>query len=84
MRGSTFNKSLADFLVGMGPFSYFGVGGGWDGDGPGACSTWLRHYPEYDKPLGPPLADGTQDSLTGIWTRSFARGTHVWVYASGD
>jgi hypothetical protein len=77
---ATFNSSLAAFLVGMGTYSYFGVGGGWDGDGPSACSTWLRRYPEYDKPLGEPLADGVQSN--GVWTRSFASGTHVWVNES--
>lgn len=50
----TFNTSLANFLIGMYKFAYFGVGGGWWGAGPTACSTWLRDYPEYSKPLGEP------------------------------
>ena len=66
----------------MGRYSYFGVGGGWDGDGPDACASWLRHYAEYDKPLGAPLADGQQDPSTGVWTRRFASGTHKWVNES--
>ena len=48
-------KHLAAFLLFMGERSYFGAGGGWDGDGPTACSTWLREWPEYSRPLGAPL-----------------------------
>lgn len=54
---ANFNKSLAQFLIGASQNSYFGVGDGWSGDGPDACATWLRRYPEYAKPLGEPVSD---------------------------
>ena len=54
-----FNTSLANFLIGASKYSYFGVGGGWGGDGPGACASWLRRYPEYSKPLGEPTGEAT-------------------------
>ena len=52
-----FNSSLANFLVGVHEHAYFGVGGGWSGDGPDACASWLYRYPEYAKSLGAPTGD---------------------------
>ena len=40
----------------------------------GYAKGWL---PEFDKPLGAPLADGSYDAATATWTRRFASGTVV-------
>ena len=74
---------LAAFLVGMGKWSYFGAGSGWDGDGADACATWLKVWPEYSKPLGEPVGPATVVQGNGktksIWTRKFKSGTHVFL-----
>ena len=61
----TFANSLAAFLVGMERYAYFGAGGGWDGDGPNACASWLRHRPEYARPLGAPLGRAVEAGGSG-------------------
>ena len=58
---------LAAFLLAAQEYSYFG------------CSSWedVPTWPAvYDKPLGAPLGQATQDS-DGTWHRNFARGTKV-------
>eukprot|EP00937_MAST-01D_sp_MAST-1D-sp2_P001467 g1467.t1 len=68
-------KHLAAFLLFMGEHSYFGAGGGWDGDGADACSTWLREWPEYSRPLGMPLGPARRlsgSASKGAWARDFA------------
>ena len=64
---------LAAFLVGAGQDHYWGFGPWltWSG---GYAAGWL---PEFDKPLGAPLADGSYDAATATWTRRFASGTVV-------
>lgn len=79
------SKHLAAFLVGAGNRSYFGAGQGWDGDGDGACATWLKRWDEFDRPLGAP--DGPAAVVAGKqpkakWTRKFATGTHVLLDAT--
>ena len=63
---------LAAFLIGAGPYHYYGFGG-WTGMTP-ASQHWM---PEFAKPLGEPLADGAKDATTGIWSRAFQSGTNV-------
>lgn len=77
----TFNQSLASFLVAMYRGAYFGVGGGWGGDGPNACGSWLRRYPEYSKDLGEPLGVARRQQLhnTTAYSRAFASGTKAFV-----
>jgi hypothetical protein len=74
---------LAAFLIGMGKWSYFGAGSGWDGDGADACATWLKVWPEYSKPLGEPLGPAIvlkgNGKIKSIWTRKFKSGTHVFL-----
>lgn len=48
---------MASFMLGMQQYSYFGGGSGWGGVGPGACSLWLKRFPEFSKPLGEPVGD---------------------------
>ena len=76
-----FNSSLANFLIGVYKYAYFGVGGGWGGDGPSACASWLREYPEYSKPLGKPLGLPRTTVLHNqtAYSRAFASGTKVFV-----
>ena len=44
--------SLAIFLTAAGKYSYFRVHEGYSAD---QNQRWMRWFPEYDKPLGPPL-----------------------------
>ena len=75
---NTFNSTVAAFLAGMGKYAYYGRGGGWGGNGAGACSSWLQWMPEYSKPLGEPTAKAAQPS-PGVYTRAFATGTKVFI-----
>eukprot|EP00966_Prymnesium_polylepis_P335219 7390579-Prymnesium_polylepis.1 len=65
----------------MEKYAYFGAGGEWGGEGPEACSSWLKVWPEYGYPLGEPQGKAAE-TAEGIYTRSFASGTHVWLNAS--
>jgi hypothetical protein len=56
--------SLAAFLIAAEQYSYFGYSWGWQHD-----HGWMQWYPEYDKPLGPPLQPAQQDGWT--YTREF-------------
>lgn len=69
---SAFNVSLAAYLVGAVNYSYYGCTEGWT-----VQSGWLIWPAEYSKPLGAPLAAGVLKN--GTWTRSFAKGTRVWL-----
>eukprot|EP00038_Savillea_parva_P010202 m.188582 g.188582 ORF g.188582 m.188582 type:complete len:501 (+) comp17487_c0_seq1:41-1543(+) len=58
---------LAHFLIGAGRLAYFGCGS-WSS----SASDWNdRWFDEFERPLGPPVADATKDNATGVWTRSF-------------
>lgn len=66
------NLSLAVFLLGYAPGSYFGASSGWGENG------WDWH-PEFDldygEPLGPPLRGATplRGASAGEWQRNFTR-----------
>lgn len=77
----TFANNLAAFLVGMEKHAYFGAGGGWMGDGPSACATWLKEWPEYSYSLGEPAGPAVEES-DGVYSRAFSSGTRVWLNAS--
>ena len=61
---------LSAFLVAAGKYSYYGCGN-WTTSG--NDTTALFWHPEYDKPLGAPLALATYEG--GQWKRQFASGT---------
>lgn len=65
---------LAVYLIGAQPYSYFQWGWGWElKTGP------LEHYPEFHKPLGPPLGDYTRKAEDQwVFTREFEHAS-VWV-----
>lgn len=50
---------LACFLVGAGENCYFGYSWGWLLE-----YGWFDWYPEFDKPLGPPLGDAIRNGWT--------------------
>lgn len=64
----TSNDTLAAFLVGAGDGDFFTVGGWYNG----AQGHWAD---EFDRPLGPPLADAIYNHSTETWSRVFASGT---------
>jgi hypothetical protein len=78
---STFNATLATFLVGAGKYAYYGRGGGWGGNGEKACASWLERPEEFDKPLGEPLGVAAEVK-PGVFTRHFASGTKVYADTS--
>jgi len=61
---------LAAFLVGAGENAFFGCGNGFE------MGSWVKWYPQYDYPLGPPMSDGVKGA-DGEWTRRFKSGTTV-------
>lgn len=67
---------VAAFLVGAGPYHYYGLGG-WHGTG--KHGNFSEHWMPgvFDRTLGAPVADAAYDSSTDEWTRSFASGTFV-------
>ena len=65
--GSDRTSTLAHFLIGAGRLSYFGCGG-WSSTEQSWDDRW---FDEFERPLGPPVADGVKDNATGMWTRSF-------------
>ncbi len=58
---------LALFLICAGEYTYFQAHDGFNADNNPA---WMRWYPEYDKPLGPPRDVARRDGWT--YTREFA------------
>ena len=60
-------NSLAAFLIGAGSRSYYTCSRGWKIQEDPVEKAW---HPEYDKPLGAPVADGVKGA-DGIWRRSF-------------
>lgn len=80
---SSAEADMASWLIGVSKYGYFGIGGGWGGPGPEACSSWLRRYPEYTRPLGEPVSDAVATNATGDpsttqYTRTFRSGTKVY------
>lgn len=67
---------VAAFLIGCGPYHYYGMGG-WAGVG--KHGNFSEHWMPgvFDRKLGEPLADGKYDAETKEWTRTFASGTIV-------
>jgi len=61
-----FEYCLAMFLVLAGKYSYFNYTPTYAADD---TDSWRRWYPEYDKPLGPPLGPATRDGF--VLTREF-------------
>jgi hypothetical protein len=71
--------AMAAFLIGAGENAFFSCAAGWTGRGPdGSIAPWVAWLPQYDRPLGTPVADGVKNSSTGVWTRSFRSGTKVF------
>lgn len=70
----------AAFLCGAGQDHYMTVGG-WEGDTAGFPSHWI---PEFERPLGEPMFDCMFDLDTGMWSRLFQSGTHVWFNSTNS
>lgn len=65
---------LSLYLIGAQPYSYFQWGWGWE-----LTTGPLEHYPEFHKPLGPPLGDyARQAEDQWVFTREFEHAS-VWV-----
>eukprot|EP00041_Stephanoeca_diplocostata_P008544 m.126498 g.126498 ORF g.126498 m.126498 type:complete len:494 (+) comp17375_c0_seq1:87-1568(+) len=72
--GKGTEDEAAAFLIGAGPYQYYGFGG-WSQAGSDFSGHWS---PELFEPaLGTPVADGVKDPTTGVWHRTFASGTTV-------
>ena len=85
------NRSIAAFLMAMGPYSYYG-GGSETGIGPQACnmsdgSFHFADWPDVHRPLGVPKGDfrnTTTGDGTAVLTREFSTGTRVVMNATGS
>ena len=64
--------SLAAFLIGTGPGSFFGCSKAWT-----FRTGWNQWYADYDRPLGAPAGVAKYDSATDTWERSFGQGVRV-------
>jgi hypothetical protein len=64
---------LAIFLICAEKYSYFRVHEGYSAN---EGSRWMRWFPEYDKPLGPPKGPAVKNGL--VYTRSFDH-ADVWL-----
>ena len=71
--GDPTESNIAAFLVGAEVDQYFGFGP-WVTEDGGFAGAWL---PDFDKPLGAPLAAAVYDAADGTWRRAFAAGTNV-------
>ena len=71
-------NSLAAFLIGAGEGAYYACSPRWTTDPrwPSVSDPWLDRLPQYERPLGAPLANATVNAQ-GMWTRRFASGTNV-------
>jgi hypothetical protein len=65
--GAGGEDDLAAFLIGAHWRAYYGLGG-WCDNGTDFSSHWL---PQFEQPLGAPLAEATYDASSGVWTRQF-------------
>jgi hypothetical protein len=64
---------LSVFLICAERYSYFRVHEGYSAN---ENDRWMRWFPEYDKPLGPPKGPAVKDGL--VYTRSFDH-ADVWL-----
>jgi hypothetical protein len=80
--GNACEEHIAAFLIGAGNNAYWGQGGWVLPSSQGVAGRWMSQF--FEKPLGEPLADGVYDPKTRIWTRSFAKGVHVWFSAANN
>jgi hypothetical protein len=64
---------LAVFLICAEKYSYFRVHEGYSAN---EDDRWMRWFPEYDKPLGPPKGPAVRGGL--VYTRSFDH-ADVWL-----
>lgn len=71
--GSGHLDEVAAFLVGAGPYHYYGFGG-WQGGAPFE-NHWMKGV--FNRTLGKPTGDGKYDAAAKEWFRSFAGGTTV-------
>ena len=71
-------NSLAAFLIGAGPRSYYACSRGWKVQEDPIGSVW---HPEYEKPLGSPAGPAVKDA-DGVYTRRFesAKGTTLVTF----
>jgi hypothetical protein len=76
IHGKGTDDEIAAFLIGVGPYQYYGLGG-WSGTGRDGnfSEHWIPGV--FDRALGEPLADPTYDAATYTWSRSFKSGTKV-------
>eukprot|EP00665_Eupelagonemidae_sp_cell47_P000644 gene644-6001_t len=70
---------IAAFLIGAGPYHYYGTGS-WHGgpithDPPPFRGHWVDGV--FNRTLGEPLGDGVYDEASGEWSRGFKHGTRV-------
>ncbi len=74
---------VAAFLIGCGPYHYYGLGG-WHGVG--KHGNFSEHWipGAFDRKLGEPLGDGQYDAGTKEWSRQFASGTTVRFNAGSN
>jgi hypothetical protein len=68
-----YNRSLAAFLIGASNHSYYACTEGWGFD-----KGWSNWSPDFDRPLGAPVAAAGHTS-GGVYHRKFASGTAVWL-----
>eukprot|EP01084_Bolivina_argentea_P173448 300423_1 len=62
--------TLSAFLIGANKYSYYACSTGWIWP-----DNWNVWYPQFDKPLGEPLADAVKNG--NVYSRSFVFGTNV-------
>ncbi|MFC2090510.1 putative glycoside hydrolase [Bacteroidota bacterium] len=67
--------SLAMFLICAEKYSYFLAHDGYGVDG-NRSAVWLKRFPQYDKPLGPPKGPAIKDGF--VYTRKFEHAS-VWL-----
>jgi hypothetical protein len=70
-------NSLSAFLIGAGLRSFYGCSESWTTSPawPDAPDSWLDPRPEYSRPLGLPLGQGSL--VGGVWARNFSAGVSV-------
>jgi hypothetical protein len=69
------NYSLAIFLICAEKYSYFYAHDGYSVNG-NDSSVWLKTFPEYSKPLGPPKGPAKKEG--SIYTREYKHAS-VWL-----